>query len=66
MIVSIYSATLRGLIAYQVVAEVDSTRGKPGLSIIGLPEKAIEEAKERLSSALANCGVRLKAKKNFS
>ena len=38
MIVSTYSATLRGLIAYQVVAEVDSTRGKPGLSIIGLPE----------------------------
>ena len=65
MIVSTYSATLRGLIAYQVVAEVDSTRGKPGLSIIGLPEKAIEEAKERLSSALANCGVRLKAKKTL-
>lgn len=63
MIVKTISATLCGLAATRVVVEANSVRGKPGLSLIGLPTKALEEAKERLVSALENCDLRLKAKK---
>jgi len=38
--------------------EVDiSTRGIPSFSIVGMADKAIEESKERISTALKNCGL---------
>lgn len=52
---------MTGLTATPVEVEVDGTRGVPSLIIIGLPNKAVDEAKERLSSALTNCGIRLKS-----
>lgn len=65
MMIKNMSATLQGLKATLVEVEADSTRGKPGMTIIGLPEKAVEEAKERITNALASCGIRLKAKKTL-
>lgn len=43
-----------GLEALPVEVEVDVTRGLPGFSIVGLPDKAVEEAKERVRSAIRN------------
>ena len=58
-----YAAALQGLQAVKIVVEADSVRGKPGLTVIGLAEKTLEEARERITSALGSCQVRLKSKK---
>lgn len=55
------SMVMTGLECTKVEVEVDATRGQPSLIIIGLPNKAVDEAKERVSSALQNCGVRIKS-----
>ncbi|KKU18053.1 MAG: Mg chelatase, subunit ChlI [Candidatus Pacebacteria bacterium GW2011_GWB1_47_8] len=52
---------MTGLKATKVEVEVDGTRGQPALIVIGLPNKAIDEAKERISSALTNCGIRVRS-----
>jgi len=65
MMIKNLSATLQGLKATLIEVEADSTRGKPALTIIGLPEKAVEEAKERINNALLSCQIRLKAKKTL-
>lgn len=56
-----YTATMMGLIPIQVEVEVDGSRGRPNFLIIGLPGKAVDEAKERITSALQNCQVRIKS-----
>ena len=50
----IYSAALVGLEALPVEVEVDLSRGLHIFNIVGLPDKAIEEAKDRVSSAIKN------------
>jgi len=53
-----YSVAYSGLDAIKIEIEVDiADRGFPGLSIVGLPSKAIEEAKERVRTAINNSGV---------
>lgn len=54
MLATIKSFGLTGLDAVPVTVEVDASRGLPGLTIVGLPDKAIEEAKERVRSAITN------------
>jgi len=57
MLAKILSAAHLGLKTVPVEVEVNlSTTGFPGFSIIGLPGKEIEEAKERVKTALANVG----------
>lgn len=50
----IYSATVIGLDAVPVEVEVDMGKGLPGVTIVGLPDKAVEESKERVRSAIKN------------
>ncbi|MBI2466100.1 MAG: YifB family Mg chelatase-like AAA ATPase [Candidatus Sungbacteria bacterium] len=50
----IYSAALVGLDAQPIEVEVDLGRGLHVFNIVGLPDKAIEEAKDRVSSAIRN------------
>ena len=45
-----------GLDAPPVTIEVHLSGGLPSLSIVGLPEKAVNESKERVRSALINAG----------
>jgi magnesium chelatase family protein len=59
------TATLVGMMPLLVEVEVDAHRGLPALVIIGLPTKAIDEAKDRITSALLNCGIRLKSKRTI-
>ena len=54
MVSRIISYTPLGLEAIPVQVEVDAGRGLPGLSIIGLPDQTIKEAKERVRTAILN------------
>ena len=41
-----------------VVVVVDLAPGMPGVQLVGLPDKAIQESRERVRSALRNSGFR--------
>ncbi|RKR07397.1 magnesium chelatase family protein [Kushneria sinocarnis] len=45
-----------GLDAPEVLVEVHLSNGLPGLAIVGLPEAAVKESRERVRSALINAG----------
>ncbi|HNS05682.1 MAG TPA: magnesium chelatase domain-containing protein, partial [Candidatus Saccharicenans sp.] len=63
MLVRILSASLHGIEAYQVEVEVDISPGLPAFVIVGLPDAAVRESKERVRAALRNCGFDFPAKK---
>ncbi len=50
------SAQLTGLDAEIVTVEVDVSKGLNSFSVVGLPDKAVEEARDRVGSALKNSG----------
>jgi magnesium chelatase family protein len=52
------SATaLLGVDAYAVTIEVDVAGGLPGMMIVGLPDAAVQESRERVRSAIRNAGL---------
>lgn len=53
----LYSASVVGLDALPVEVEVDISQGLPSFTIVGLPDKAIEESKERVRSAIRNSKI---------
>jgi magnesium chelatase family protein len=53
-----YSAELEGINARLVEVEVDINTGLHAFNIVGLPDKALNEAKERVNSALKNSGIK--------
>ncbi len=64
MLSTIHSATIIGLEAHAVDVEVDvSASGLPYTTIVGLPNKAVQESKERVRAALHNAGMKVKARK---
>jgi magnesium chelatase family protein len=48
--------TLDGISARPVQVEIDVHRGLPAFSVVGLPDPAVREARERVRAALVNCG----------
>src|SRR3984885_14878726 len=51
------SAAVFGIDAYLVEVEVDIGAGKQGeFTVVGLPDIAVKESRERIKSALKNCG----------
>src|SRR3989338_7998053 len=55
MLSKVMSAAVLGLDAVPIETEVDvQSQGLPSFTIVGLPDKAVEEAKERVRSALKN------------
>lgn len=62
-IAKIYTFTNIGLEWYQVTVEVDANKSIPTLEIIGLPDTAIKEAKERMRMTFKNTGIQLPARK---
>jgi magnesium chelatase family protein len=48
--------TLDGIVARPVRVEVDVHRGLPAFSIVGLPDTAVREARERVRAAIVNSG----------
>lgn len=60
----ILSAAIMGLDAQIIEVEVDLTPGLHIFNIVGLADKSIEEAKERVSAAIKNSGAEPPRKKN--
>ncbi|HET8638727.1 MAG TPA: magnesium chelatase domain-containing protein, partial [Solirubrobacterales bacterium] len=56
MLATAQTFTLDGISARPVRVEVDVHRGLPAFSIVGLPDTAVREARERVRAALVNCG----------
>jgi magnesium chelatase family protein len=52
----VFSRAQNGLDADLVTVEVHLAPGLPGLSIVGLPEMAVREAKDRVKAAINTCG----------
>lgn len=50
----VFSRALTGIVSAQVTVEVHLSRGLPSLSIVGLPETAVKESKDRVRSAILN------------
>ena len=56
MIAKVKSLGLVGLSGFDVTVEVDISIGKNSFDIVGLPDNAVKEAKDRVVSAIKNSG----------
>jgi len=56
MVNKVTTATVIGLNAYEVSVETDVQNGLPSFSVVGLPDTAITEARDRVRSAVKNSG----------
>lgn len=56
MVAKVTTATTIGLNAHKIEVEVDFVNSLPNVSIVGLPDTAVNEAKERVRSAVKNSG----------
>lgn len=63
MLSRVQSASTLGLNGQKIEIEVDMTQGLPGITIVGLPDTAINEAKERIRLGLKNSGIVLPQKR---
>jgi magnesium chelatase family protein len=64
MLAKITSAAVVGLDAVPIEVEVDiASQGLPNFTIVGLPDKAVEESRERVRAALKNSGAEFPAKR---
>lgn len=64
MLAKVNAAAVVGLDAVPVEVEIDiASQGLPSFTIVGLPDKAVEEAKERVRSAIKNSGADFPAKR---
>jgi len=56
-----FTAAMLGIEGYVVRVEADSSPGTPGVAVIGLPDRALTEARERVKSAIFNSGFQYPA-----
>jgi magnesium chelatase family protein len=56
MLSKILSSALVGIEAYPVEVEIDVTNGLPSFNIVGLPDPAVKESRDRVRSAIQNSG----------
>lgn len=59
----IYTRAALGVNAPPITVEVHISNGLPGLTMVGLPETAVKEARDRVRSAIINSGYEFPAKK---
>jgi magnesium chelatase family protein len=57
MIATVHSATLSSTTGHPVVAEVHISSGLPGFTIVGLPDAAVRESRDRVRAALLSSGL---------
>ncbi len=58
MFAKVSSVGLFGMNSYIVDVEADVSRGLPCFDIVGLPDAAVKEARDRVRSAIKNCGFK--------
>jgi len=64
MLARVFSAATVGLDSIQIEVEVDiAAQGLPSFTIVGLPDKAVEESKERVRAAIKNSGADFPSKR---
>jgi len=56
LLAKVLSSTVIGIDGHPVEVEVDIVHGLPALAIVGLPEAAVKESKERVKAAVKNSG----------
>jgi magnesium chelatase family protein len=59
VIAKVFSCAVVGLDGVLVEVEVDVGQGLPGIFIVGLPDAAVQESRERVRSAIRNSGGRV-------
>ena len=59
----IQTVAFEGLLARRVEVQCAVTQGLPGFSIVGLPDKAVSEARERVRTALSTMAIALPSKR---
>ncbi|MEM8780137.1 MAG: YifB family Mg chelatase-like AAA ATPase [Cyanobacteria bacterium P01_G01_bin.49] len=63
MLARVWSASLVGIDAIKVGVEVDVSGGLPAITIVGLPDTAVQESRERVKAALKNSGFTFPVRK---
>jgi magnesium chelatase family protein len=63
MLATVLSSALQGIDALLIEVEVDLAPGLPQLAMVGLPEGAVKESKDRVRSALKNSGYEFPQRK---
>ncbi|MDY3986098.1 YifB family Mg chelatase-like AAA ATPase [Dysosmobacter sp.] len=58
MVVTVRSLGLNGISGYEVSAECFLSGGLPAFDVVGLPDAAVREARERVRAAVKNCGAK--------
>jgi len=58
MVVTVRSLGLQGISGYEVAAECFLSGGLPAFDIVGLPDTAVREARERVRAAVKTCGAK--------
>ncbi len=62
MFARVHSAVPRGVEALRVQVEVDARPGLPALAVVGLPDPAVREARERVLAAIRHLGCQIETK----
>jgi magnesium chelatase family protein len=63
MLAKTYSCAVIGLEGYIVEVEVDISPGLPSFTVVGLPDTAVQEARERVRAAIRNSGYTFPARR---
>ncbi len=58
MVVTVHSLGLSGISGYEVSVECFLSGGLPAFDVVGLPDAAVREARERVRAAIKNCGAK--------
>jgi magnesium chelatase family protein len=66
MLAKVHSAAVLGIDAFLVEVEVDASRGLPSFSIVGLPDAAVKESRDRVKSAILNSNLKFKMDVRFT
>jgi len=58
VLAQVHAACLQGVDGRPVAVEVHVSNGLPGFTVVGLPDAAVREARDRVRAALLSCGLR--------
>ena len=59
MLAKVYSAAVYGVDAYEIEVEVNDGQGKVETVVVGLPDTAVKESRDRVTTALSNSGFKI-------
>ena len=58
MLAKVHSAAVLGIDSYPIEIEVNSGWGQPAVIIVGLPDTAVKESRDRVKTAIENSGFK--------